>query len=252
MLAERGHEFDVVLARAVQGAADLLRGGHLAQDVVGALVLVRADEGDAVVPRITAEEVEGSPRVVGGVAEPEAQDVAVEVDRLLDVRRLHHHVPEPLLPGHEVDAQRRHELAGGQAAAAEQLGADTERAAEVHHAGHLAVQALLLGARRDVDAGLLEPTRHRVDRRPVPDLPADDRHAPGLRLGQPHAERMLVHPQAIARGPLARGGAAVGCGSGFDREADHRAGVLRPRRRIGRADPYVTKALDRHAEDDIC
>ncbi len=191
-------------------------------------------ERQAVVARVDAEEPEPDRRAVGGLADQlrwqphgvpqlEAEDVAVEVQRLHVVAGGEHDVAEALLLGDERVAVRADDAPVLERRAVEDLERVARRVVEGDHLVHPAIGQLGRGGllvRRALDvervADLLQPSSIRR-------LPAGLQQ-PVVLAGNDHqARRELVHPQ-VER--------AVGGPAAFD-HAEHLERVLAPRRDVG-------------------
>jgi hypothetical protein len=212
---------------AIEGAADFVEAVHLDHQVYAAGRDRALEQRQRVVPGVVAmEEVDALLRLgrIGGethlhqVGETEAEDVLVEIQAALEVRRWQHRMAHAQVAGDEgVNPDRRDKAGEVLARAPEQLMAIAVRVLEACQGLHLAVRDFSGAATLDLHVGLFQLGDGLLERRRTGQLPTTGTIAITLGTFDQQAVGTLVHLQQQGVG------VAVDC-----HHAQHVGGVVTP------------------------
>src|SRR5262245_9120712 len=176
MAAERDADALGIAEREIVALADVVEAVELHHHVMHH-VDAALDEGDAVVARIDVEEI-GRERAQPVVADPELENVLIELHHLADALEMHHHMAHPERSGAEAgNVAAGLEGIGRGFGAVEDLQAIAGGVVEHDQILDVALVGQRPRAARDLGAGGLDPRGDGVERRGVGDLPAEEADA---------------------------------------------------------------------------
>src|SRR6516162_890918 len=242
---ERG---DVIAGMAAERDADAL--GLAEREIVALAHIVEAvelhhhvmdhvdaalDESDAVMARIDVEEI-GRERAQPVVADLEFEDVLIERHHLGDALEMHHPVAHAERAGAEAgNVAAGLERIGGGLSAVEDFEPVAGGIVEHDQVFDVALAGKRARAARNLGAGRLDARRHRVERRGVGDLPAEEADALPA-VGVDHEPLLaIIHAEGEARAALVDA-----------LQAEEVFAVARPVAQVLGANPDIAQRLDAH------